>query len=299
MRAAAAAVTLLVAGGCAQGSAVSRPAATALLVPTAPAVAPTATTSAIASCPREAKGAPAVASAPVPAVDDLATASSGGLWIGDDLDHLYRWHLGSAPTPFASLRTPEGIAELPDGRLAVALQAPDQVVLVDPAGAATLLLQLRPVAGRDGVDGIALDHDGRLLVPDSPRGNLLSVGLDGSVRTIASGLGRPVGAARLSDGEIAVADEQLGLVLLRADATVARTYRLNVPDDVIQLPSGRLAVVTLGDSSLWSVDPATGGDRRVQADLGQPQGLALDGATLWIGDSTGRRLVGLPVACLD
>lgn len=211
--------------------------------------------------------------------DDIAVTARGQVIWGDlatgNVDTLVG---GRVRVLVRGLGIPEGIVALPDGRLIVAEQKRDQVLLV--AGHhVSLLMQLNPVVGRDGVDGIGWDsHAHALLVPDSPRSTVFRLSLDGRHTVpLASGLGRPVAAARDQRGDILVPDEYLNaLVVIAPNGTVRTIGGLPTPDDVVVDRWGTMWVTTLGDGGLWQI-PVGGTPQRMLTQLANPQGLALAG----------------------
>jgi hypothetical protein len=112
-------------------------------------------------------------------------------------------------------------------------QGADHIVTVDGAGVTTFL-PLRPVAGREGVDGIG-KVDGTLVVPDSARGQVLFVSLDGRIQRSVSGFARPTGAWPLPSGAVLIADENGGAVVrIDPDGTKTTLLRgLPLTDDVV------------------------------------------------------------------
>lgn len=232
--------------------------------------------------------APALAGAPslqiVAAVggqpDDATVTARGDLIWGDLARGTLRRLSGGRITTLAhGLSVPEGVVALPDGAVVIAEQGRDRVLRIDRNGKQTVLLALRPVAGQVGVDGIGWDAGaGRVLIPDSPRGIVLSVRPDGQgVRIIAQGLGRPVDAVPDSHGDILVPDEHLGtLIVITPRGTITRRGVLSTPDDVAVDRAGRVWITTLGDSGVWTIDPGATTPRRVLSGLANPQGLTLD-----------------------
>ena len=186
---------------------------------------------------------------------------------------------GGAPQPVVrGLREPEGIAVRPDGQLVIVEQATNRIWLGDPqTGAKTLLRQLVNTTGQDGVDGIALDNDGSILVPDSPNGRLLALSADGAtLRVLASGFRRPTGAVRLPDGDLLVAEE-FGNALDRVtpaghSTSIATLYQ---PDDVVLGQDGMAYVNTL-DGKIYRIDPQSGTKTVLISGLKLPHGIGID-----------------------
>jgi sugar lactone lactonase YvrE len=211
--------------------------------------------------------------------DDIAVDALGHLvWGNLRTGSIQRFDGRSIETVASGLSEPEGIVILSDGSLVVAEQGRDRLVRLGPGKRRSVVLRLQPVSGQDGVDGIALDPRSRdLLVPDSPRGVLLRVSVDGRhAAVLARGLGRPVGAAVDAGGRVWVADEHLNAVLsLAPSRTMVKSAALSVPDDVVVDRRGWVWVTTLGDGGLWVIKPGQAALRVLSA-LADPQGLALD-----------------------
>jgi sugar lactone lactonase YvrE len=211
--------------------------------------------------------------------DDITVDGRGRLvWGNLSRGKVERLQGGRVVTAARGLSVPEGIVPLPGGALTVAEQGRDRVVRIGPRGRLTVLTQLVPVAGQEGVDGLGLDlRTGAILVPDSPRGTLLSLNpRTRTTRIMARGLGRPVAAALDRYGNILVPDEHRGTVVsVGRRGHVSYRGRFATPDDVAVDRSGRIWVTTLGDNSLWVIAPHAA-PRRVASGLLDPQGLTLD-----------------------
>lgn len=212
--------------------------------------------------------------------DDITVNAKGDLIWGDLARGTLQQLSGGRITTLArGLSVPEGVVALPDGAIVVAEQGRDRVVRIDRGGTRSVLVTLRPVAGQEGVDGLGWDaRSGRVLIPDSPRGTLLSVRPDGQdLRTIVQRLGRPVDAVPDTHGNILVPDEHLGtLVAVTPYGTIVHRGALSTPDDVAVDRAGRVWITTLGDGGLWTIDPGATAPRRVLGGLANPQGLTLD-----------------------
>jgi len=239
----------------------------------------------VCSSTRNASAAPATGTLQIVAMvggqpDDITTDARGRLVWGDlARGTVDRLDGGRVTTLAVGLSLPEGIVVLPTGAMVVAEQGRDRIVRIDRSGARTVLDTLRPVPGQEGVDGIGRDpRTGELLIPDSPRGTVLGISVDGRhTRVIARGLGRPVAAALDAHGDILVPDEHLGtLVVISPQGTIRDEGVLSTPDDVAVAPTGRVWITTLGDGGLWTIDPGARAPYRVLAGLSNPQGLTLD-----------------------
>jgi hypothetical protein len=155
-------------------------------------------------------------------------------------------------------------------------QDADRIVTVNGAQVTTFL-QLRPVAGKEGVDGIGRVGN-TLVVPDSPRGRVLFVGLDGRIQRTVRGFARPTGAWPLPSGAVLIADENGGtIVRLNTNGTRTTLVRgLRLPDDIVTDSTGAVFTDSLGSNNLVQV--ANGRATEIAGNLRQPQGLAPDRA---------------------
>lgn len=225
--------------------------------------------------------------------DDLWADSDGGTWVSDTTAGTV-YHVtgaGGVDQRFAGFASPEGVVLLPDGSLLVAEQGHNRVVIVYPDGSRTVFATLPPPpAGAEGVDGIGWDSaGGQVLIPDSPHGTMLVAAASGAATQVASGLGRPVGAAIGPDGMLLVAAENpapRGLLRVGAGGVVSTVGSLRQLDDVV-VRHGLAYVTDLAAGSVHAVDPSTGADRTIVTGMGQPQGLTMlvDGR-LAVADST-------------
>jgi DNA-binding beta-propeller fold protein YncE len=194
---------------------------------------------------------------------------------------------------------PEGLEVAAGGRLFLAEQRTNRVMLLDPdTGTRTPVVSVPGARGLDvGIDGIGVDAStSRLLIPDSPEGTLLTATETGAaLTTVARGLGRPVAAAPL-DGAILVAEENPpGLVRVSDDGSVQAVVRsgLRAADDVVVL-HGVVYVTDLATGAVDAVDPSTGALRTLLSGVPSPQGLATtDTGGLVVSDSRAGELVAL------
>lgn len=171
----------------------------------------------------------------------------------------------------------EGMARI-GATLYVADQANDRVVTLAPDGTVKTFLQLRPVAGVEGLDQIATD--GRsLIVPDSARGTVLWVGTDGAIQRSAGGFARPTGAWPVPDGSVLVSDENAGRVYSVAAGGSRTVIASGLPldDDVARTSDGRIFTISITRAGLFEVG-AGGAVTAVATGLAQPQGLEIDRA---------------------
>ncbi|HXA30557.1 MAG TPA: hypothetical protein VN193_17640 [Candidatus Angelobacter sp.] len=273
-------------------TAATTPNGSASPTPSAPAPSPTATVplTACPTTPHPAADLPVIIRGGQP--DDLATGPDGALWISDVSTKLVtRVVGGTVVRTIRNLADPEGIVPLANGDLLVAEQTRDRVLVVRPDNSSTVLLTLPPSGVQLGVDGIALDAAGqRVIVPDSPHGTLLagSLGQPGATpATLATGLGRPVGAAVAGDGTIWLAAENeapRGLFRVDRSGAVSAVGNLVQLDDIVLL-GGLVYATDLRNHSVHAVDPATGADRILATGFVQPQGLtALPDGGLAVAD---------------
>jgi hypothetical protein len=167
-------------------------------------------------------------------------------------------------------------------------QDTDRIVAIDGARVTTVL-QLSPVPGREGVDGIGAMGN-LLVVPDSPRGQVLFVDQNGRIQRAVPGFGRPVNAWSLPSGAVLVPDENLNALLrLNPDGTRTTLLDLPVPDDVVTDADGNIFVDSLGADTVVQVVNGTGVE--VAGAFGQPQGLGPDGAgNLYVTEEDNGRL---------
>jgi len=163
--------------------------------------------------------------------------------------------------------------------LYVAGQAQDAVFEWQGATRLQKVIQLNPVAGQAGVDGIGTQN-GELIVPDSPRGVVDWVDpMNGSIQKHVGGFTRPTGAWPTRDGALLVADEYgNAAVRLAANGTRGDLVRnLPIVDDVVQDSRGDNFAVTADASGGRLVQLVNGSTRDLADRLQAPQGLAIDG----------------------
>lgn len=226
--------------------------------------------------------------------DDVSVAPDGSVWVSDSDENavLHISSTGHVLSRIDDRNAPEGSVVLPDGRVVIADQADNRIVVVTPGATAlaTVLDVLPAATARLGVDGIDYDAaDGRLLIPDSPVGELLSISPeDGSETLLASGMGRIVDATVGPGGAIyVVAETSHGLQRVPAVGGAAvQVGDLTDLDDVVAL-DGMLYVTDLG-GTVWAVDPVSGADRELVSQAAAPQGLASVAGRLILVDETTR-----------
>ena len=175
----------------------------------------------------------------------------------------------------AVVPTVEGLVQI-GGTQFAANQDADRIVTVN-GSTVTTFLQLRPVRGREGVDGIG--HVGNtLVVPDSPRGRVLFVGPNGQIQRTVTGFARPVNAWPLPNGAVLIPDEHAAmLVRINPDGTKTTLLTgLGFPDDVVTDSTGAIFTDSLTRNNVVRV--VNGTAMELAGALGQPQGLGIDPA---------------------
>ena len=162
------------------------------------------------------------------------------------------------------------------------------------------------------LEGATVDRSNQLWVVDLLSGRVLQVNADGSCSTRANTGGQPNGAKFGPDGQLWIADKQLGL--LRLDpatnkiTAVTNTYRAEklrgLNDIVFDKAGGLYFTEPYGsnalkpDGRLFYLPP--GPDARLQvvaANLAFPNGVVLtrDGNTLLIGEYALKRITSMPI----
>jgi sugar lactone lactonase YvrE len=235
------------------------------------------------------------------APDDLLVLPDGTMWVSDPAHGTLR-HLSAEGRPLETIadpEEPEGIAQLPDGRFAVAEQRLNRVVTVRPPSIVrTPLFELPPAGTALGVDGIAFDGArDRLLVPDSPHGTLVVWPYPtGPARVIARGLGRGVGVVAASNGDVYVTAEAASGLLRIVAGGGAPVGGIVQADDIVAA-DGWLYVTLIDSGQVVAVDASTGAHHVLVTGVGAAQGLALmrDGR-LAIADSD-RGVIAIARAC--
>jgi DNA-binding beta-propeller fold protein YncE len=192
---------------------------------------------------------------------------------------------------------PEGIA-IDGARIVVAQQNLNAIAVIAPAR--STLVAFPNHTANAGIDGIATDAGAhRLLVPDSPTGQLFAVPLSGPPTPILleSHLGRPVDAAVDAAGNLFVASESTpGLVEITPTGSRRSIGHFTYLDEVVAY-AGLLYVTELDRHDVVAVNPATGASVAIAVHLPAPQGLAITATgTLEIVDATTDTLYSLP-AC--
>ncbi|MHB8588634.1 MAG: NHL repeat-containing protein [Candidatus Dormibacteraceae bacterium] len=209
--------------------------------------------------------------------DDLLYTGDGTVLVGEHGDgHIARVG-GAAGLERLPQVIPEaeGIAQV-NGTTYIADQFHARVVALTDTGVRTVL-QLQPVASGENLDGMSanLKGDG-LVVPDSPHGTVLQVGVSGNVVSRVSGFARPAGASPdPSAGGYLIADENASAVFELTGGTIKRLAGgLPGVDDAIRTDAGHVLVILPASGRLFDVTAGT----NLATGLRNPQGLGFDGA---------------------
>jgi hypothetical protein len=275
-----------------------RPPATATVAtaPPTPSAIPTAT---LASCAAAVdRGALHVVHRFATSPDDVAVDAANRILVtAREANLLTTLNPDGSPVSSETVSGgPEGVAVGASG-VYVAQQNLNAIAVVAPGMPTLLALPNR--TGNAGIDGIAMGAGGRLLVPDSPTGQLFSVALQqpAAPHLVATGLGRPVDATIDAAGDIVVASESSpALVVLSANGGRRTLGRFGDLDEVVE-HAGLLYVTELDRHDVVAVDPVSGASRPIAVNLPAPQGLAVTaGGTLEIVDATTNTLYSIP-AC--
>lgn len=228
--------------------------------------------------------------------DDLVLAPDGSVYISDvqaGTIKQYTWD-GKLNLILSGLRSPEGMAFLPDGSMVIAEQGTNRLVRYDFASnTVSPFLQLVNNTNNLGVDGIFWNGS-ELIVPDSPNGTVLAVSADGkSVRQLATGLVRPTGAWTEANGNLLIADENGNKVVsLHLDGTLEQVASMSVPDDVAVDSNGNIFVATIGDNAIHVITAQNNQDSVLVNGLIDPQGIIFDAdGNLIVTDSGHHQLV--------
>jgi sugar lactone lactonase YvrE len=232
----------------------------------------------------------------LPEPDDLVLAPDGSIYMSDVTEGTIKQYTpsGQFNLILSGLRSPEGMAFLPDGSMIIAEQGTNRLVRYDlNSKTLTSFLDLVNNTNQLGVDGILWDGT-NLIVPDSPNGNVLQVSADGkTVQQIGSSLARPTGAWLESTGNLLIADENGNAVYrLYRDGKLELVADIPVPDDVVEDVSGNIFVVTLGDDAIHLLTAGTNQDVVLVSGLSEPQGIIFDReGNLIVTDSGNHRLL--------
>lgn len=265
--------------------------------PDSPAVATATSTAApgaatLAGCPPARSEAQLTDLAHITASpDDITVDRAGNLWV-TALDAHVITELSASGKVLATVTDPggpEGIVQIPDGRLVVADQQANALGVFTPGDArVSRLLTLTNHTANAGVDGINYDSaNQRLLIPDSPNGALLGYSLaTGTTTVIRRVLGRPVAATTDPAGNTYIGMENRPGVLVVSPTGATRSLgSFSQVDEVVYI-HGLLYVADLA-GTVNAIDPATGQSRPLVTPAPNPQGLASTASgTLILVDET-------------
>ncbi len=223
--------------------------------------------------------------------DDVTVDRAGNIWVSA-LDARLITELSASGKLLATVSDPggpEGIVELPDGRLAVADQVANALGVFRPGDVrVSRLLTLTNHTANAGVDGIGYDaaHQ-RLLVPDSPNGTLLAYAAGGATTVLRRGLGRPVAATTDPGGNMYIGMENVPGVLVVSPTGATRSLGSFSQVDEVVYVNGLLYVADLA-GTVDAIDPVTGQSKRLVSPAPAPQGLAAtaDGTLILVDETT-------------
>ncbi len=221
--------------------------------------------------------------------DDVTVDRAGNIWVTALDAHLIT-ELSASGAVLATVSDPggpEGVVELPDGRLVVADQVANALGVFRPGDArVSRLLTLTNHTANAGVDGIVYDiaHQ-QLLIPDSPNGTLLAYPVGGGTTVLRRGLGRPVAATTDAAGDTYIGMENAPGVLVVSSTGATRSLGSFAQVDEVVYTNGLLYVADLA-GTVDAIDPATGQSARLVT-APAPQGLAATAnGTLILVDET-------------
>ena len=224
--------------------------------------------------------------------DDVTVDHRGNIWVTALDAHLIT-ELSASGRVLATVSDPggpEGIVELPDGRLVVADQQANALGVFNPGDArVSRLLNLTNRTANAGVDGIYYDSaNQRLLIPDSPNGDLLGYSLTTRTSTVLRrGLGRPVTATTDPAGNTYIGMENRPGVLVVSPTGATRSLGSFAQVDEVVYLNGLLYVADLA-GSVDAIDPITGQSKTLVTPAPNPQGLAstADGSLILVDETT-------------
>ena len=224
----------------------------------------------------------------------IGVAPDGSVWVTTGT-HGVIAHLSSGGAAMASYNepSPQGVVVLPSGNVLFADQADDRIEQLDPATlAVSTFLQLTPIAGVPGLDGLGEDAANSLLiVPDTEQGQVLSVPLSGGPPTpLATGVPHPIGVAVGPGGAIEVATGGTsGLLAVPASGGPAKPYQGLSQLSAVAVKGLLIYVTAPAKHEIIAFNPATGHTAALVTGIGNPQGLALltDGRLVVADASTG------------
>jgi len=164
------------------------------------------------------------------------------------------------------------------GTLYAADQQNDRIDRID-GPTVTTFLQLTPVPGQEGVDGIGVVGD-QLVIPDSANHEVLWVDAAGAILRREGGFIRPTGAWSLPDGSVLVADEygNAAYRVLPDGSRQVLVTGLPIIDDVAADSDGKIFVITPVTSGGRLAEIIGGRAIDLVGNLLEPQGLGFDAA---------------------
>ncbi len=260
------------------------PAATPTPAPTpVPTASPTSSvpiTKLLTKCPATRTFASLHVFAKVTGAGSIGVAPDGSVWVSTGA-HGVIAHLSASGAAMASYNepAPEGVVALADGTVLFADQADDRIDQLDPATlAVSTFVQLTPIAGVPGLDGLGVDAANSLLiVPDTEQSQVLSVPLAGGSPTpLAIGVPHPIGAAIGPGSVIEVATGgTAGLLAVPASGGVAKPYQGLSQLSAVVVKGLLIYVSAPAKHEIIAFNPATGHMAALVTGIGKPQGLAL------------------------
>ncbi len=198
------------------------------------------------------------------------------------------------PAPAGVVRAvgaaPEGIVyDARTGLIAVAVRAPDRLVLLNGA----TLAVVRTVALPGHARHLQLARaGGPVLVPDESSNSLIQVALPGGATTRIPVGASPHDAAETTDGYIVVGNEFGKSISIIRQGAVQRTVAdLTQPGGVVA-DGTRVAVVDVGAFTVSTYDPASGALlTRLPAGAGPTHGIAAGPTSMVVADTRGDALL--------
>ncbi|SHH25899.1 hypothetical protein SAMN05443575_3556 [Jatrophihabitans endophyticus] len=186
---------------------------------------------------------------------------------------------------------PEGIVY--DARtrlLAVAVRAPDRLLLLDPR----TLAPRRSVALPGGVRHLQLGRPGGpVLVPVESAARIVQVSLPGGATRSTAVRKQPHDAAEATNGDVVVGNEFGRSISVIHDGVVVRTFAdLRQPGGVVAAADDVVGVVDVGAFTLSTYDLDAGRRTgRVAAGAGPTHGVLVGGDRIAVTDTRGDRLL--------
>ena len=233
----------------------------------------------------------------------VAADAAGNLYIADSANHVVRKVsaadgtisnvLGNGSPGTSGLNSPEGVAVDAAGNLYIADTQNARVQKVSPGGTASIVAgNGTPGYGGDGGAatgaqmnvplGLALDSAGNLYIADFSNNRIRKVSATGTIGTVAGS-----GTAGYSGDGGAAANAQLSTPEGVAVDSAGNLYIADTGNNVIRkvTPSGFISTFAGNGLPGYSGD----GGRAINAQLGNPFGLAVDSAgNLYVTDFSGR-----------